>query len=798
MLKNYLMVTLRNLWRNKVYASINIAGLALGISSCILILIFVEHELSFDRFHSKSDQIYRLCEVQKFEGMTAQNVALSMYPMGPALQKDFPEIKEFVRFVSQDQVQMLTDGAPYFSEKIYFVDEKALEMFDFKLLHGDPKTVLDEPNSVVLTPKNARILFQSTNPVGKTVKLKVEEGYKNFKVTGVLEEIPKNSHLQFEALFSLSSVEEESWKEGWGNNWLVTYLYLDKNADLEKLHEAFPAFLRKYMEEDGASQYELFLQNLSEVHLGSTDITHDYQNVSKFDGKYIYIFIILAIFVLVIACVNFINLSTARSVKRAKEVGIRKTLGAYKSQLVGQFLSESIVFAFIAMFLSVFLVELSLPYLSNLIQRDLSLQFFTNPLMLPILLSGALLVGFLSGVYPAFFISAFEATRVLKGNLENKRVKFSLRNVLVVSQFAIATFLIVSTFIVVKQLDFMMNKDIGYNKEHVVIVPMNRTINEKFDAFKSDLLKSPAIIQVSASGQRLGNNIHQTSVKFKGENTEERGLTSSFLNIDYDYLKLYNIKLLEGRGFSKEFGQDQQKSFIINEAMRKELGLKSGVDAKFGLSWVDTLGTIIGVTENFNFNSLHHTVQPLCMFVNNDWGYSELSVKVDAQNIKEAMAYLEKSWKTFEPELPFEYSFLDEHFENLYTSERQVSQVVSIFTFLAIVVACLGLYGLASFITQQRTKEIGIRKILGASVSQILFLLSGDFLRLVVIASIIALPMTYWAIQQWLQNYAFRTSISWWVFVLPLFIILGIALLTVSYQTLKTSRVNPADTLRYE
>ncbi|WP_020526101.1 ABC transporter permease [Flexithrix dorotheae] len=797
MLRNYLKVTFRNLLKHRVYSFINIFGLAIGISACLLIFLFISHELSFDKFHSKSKAIYRLDEVQSFNGMAPQNVALSMSPMGPNLAADYPEILNFTRFAGGRKWLCQVDEKEMFIEDIAIVDSTFFKIFDFELLHGDPETSLDEPNSILLTETTAKRFFNKSNLeeiIGQQIKRDQEHV---FKVTGILKDVPKNSHLQFNSLVSFSTIAKEEWVSRWGSNWLVTYLVLEDGVNIAALEEKFPGFLSKYIEwEEVNDAYKLYLQEFEDVHLGSMDITHDYQNFRKFNGDYIYIFSILAIFVLVIASINFMNLSTARSVSRSSEVGVRKSIGATKGQLVFQFLGESVIMVFLAFILAISVASLVLPSINEITQRELSLNYLVaNPFVSLVILLVVLFTGILSGAYPALFISSFQPATVLKGKISGIGKKSFLRNTLVVIQFTIAIGMIVGTILALQQLDFMRNRNIGLNKSQVVLIPLNETANKKYKTLKGEIIKTAHILNATASGQRLGNNIHQSGVKFKGDSI--RDLAISTLNVDYNFLSFYEIELEEGREFKEEITTDLKSAYVINESLAAELAEPDLVGKNIGYSWEDTLGSIIGVAKDFNYNSLHHEIVPLAMSVQ-DWGFDEMSVKVDEANSQAAIQDLEKICKEMVPDRPFEYSFLDEHFENLYQTDQQVSKVISIIAGLAILIACLGLFGLASISTEQRTKEIGIRKVMGASIFQLIMVLSKSFAILVIIAFFIAAPITYYLMENWLQDFAYRININLLIFLLAGFLAFLIAMVTVSYRAIQASIINPVDSLRYE
>jgi len=655
---------------------------------------------------------------------------------------------------------------------------------------------------LLLTEESAAKIFGKENPIGKTI---VHYGGDTvtFKVTGILKNIPKNSHLQFDGIASFKNIEDPEWINGWGGNWVNTYLELAPNTNIAALESKFPAYLKKHKGEEGVKNYKLFLQSLKTVHAGSVNVTHDYNNFQKFDSRYTYIFSILAILVLVIACINFINLSTALSSSRAKEVGIRKSVGAFRLQVAGQFIGESILVSLFALVVALGIIYLSLPFLRNLTERDLQLPLSSQPIMFLFLIGLAIAVGFLSGLYPAAFLSRFNPSRVLKGLIENVGGRPTMRNTLVIGQFSAAIILIIGTLLATQQLIFMQRQPTGFNREQVVIIPLSRVANQKYDALKQELLKNTAITGVTGSGQRLGNNFHQSNARFKSD-SGMRELTTSQVLVDFNYLAFYNIQLLEGRNFSEGRG-DNGRGYIINESMAKELlkdkpgtPLRSLIGKSYAMGWEDSLGTIIGIAKDFNFNSLHHKIETLTMEVKKEWGYSEMSVRIDGNHAQQALNYISNVWSKMVPDLFFDYTFLDDHFAKLYQSDKQVSVVMSILAGLAIFIACLGLFGLATFTAQRRTKEIGIRKVVGASVFQITALLSKDFLKLVLISFIIAVPVAWIGMSKWLEDFAYRINISVWVFVVAGICAIAIALLTISFQSIKAALANPVKSLRSE
>ncbi|WP_257668532.1 ABC transporter permease [Parapedobacter tibetensis] len=802
MIKNYFKIAWRNLWKSKFYSFINITGLAIGMAVCIVIMLFVSYERSFDGFHTKN--IYRLNEVQKWEGLVVpQNVALSMFPMGPTLQDEFPEVTNFTRVRVGGKYHLQYKDTKTTLATSLWVDSTFFQLFDFNLIKGDRITALQKPNSVVLTEKGAYNLFGEEDAMGKTVT-HYGQDTTLFTVTGILENTPDNSHLQFEGLLSFNTITGPQNMENWGGNWLTTYLELAEGANIAALEKKFPPYLKANMGEERAKGYELFLQPLKQVHAHSANITHDYLNHHKFDGNYTAVFSLIALIVLVIAAINFVNLSSARSASRAKEIGVRKTAGAKRSQLYLQFIGESVLLCAIALVLAIGFVTLLLPYVNQLSQRQISFPLFTDPGLLVLLLIGTVIVGVLSGLYPAAYLSSFQPTKVLKGSPESGRRRSVFRNALVVGQFASAVFLIIAALFAAKQLNYMQKKDPGFSREQVVTIPLDSKSNPRYRALKQELASSALISGVTASQQRLGNNLHQSGITFKGDGPE-RKLASSQLVVDPDFLEVYHIPLVAGRNFSPDNETENGQAYIINESLAKELmkdtpqsTVESLIGSRFGFSGMDSASTIIGIAKDFNFNSLHHKIETLCLFNFSDWGYSELSVKINGEKAEEAIAFIQSTWNRLVPESDFSYQFLDDHFAELYRADSTVSEIVGILTFLSIVISCLGLFGLASFTAEQRVKEIGIRKVLGASVAGIVQLLSKDFIKLVLVAILIAAPLAWWAVNKWLEDFAYRIAIEWWVFAMAGLTALMIALLTVSFQAIKAAVANPVDSLRDE
>jgi putative ABC transport system permease protein len=799
MLKNYFSIAFRNIRQNPLYAFINIFSLAIGLAACIVIFLFISDERSFDAFHSKHENIYRLDEVQNFTGTNLQKVALSMPGMAPNMLREFPEVKNYARFWNRNKMLVEKDDKKILLENVAYVDSTFLDIFDFKVVKGDVKTALDEPATMAITERSALKFFGSIDEAfdnSLTIDKKV------FKITAILENVPENSHLQFDGLISITTRTRENpqFNDRWGSNFLNTYLVLEEGVNIKAFEEKLPAFLRRHMDDPDINKYYvLYVQPLKEVHLASTDIEHDYNNYRKFNGKYLDVFAIIGVFILLIASVNFMNLTTARSSHRWKEIGVRKTVGAKKLELFSQFIFESVLLAAFALVLAFLFDLLFVPLLNDLIGRKLSLLSLLNqPVSLVMMVGLTLVLGILTGIYPAFYMTSFNMARVLKGGGKGEG-KSVFRSSLVVVQFGLALAMIVSTLIVLQQLHFMRNKDIGFETDQIMLIDLNNEANQKFKTMKTELLKSNLIQGVTASGQRLGNNFHQWGFKVKAD-TGVFSITPSNVMVEYDYLKVYGIKLKEGRGFSENNPRDNGFAFVINEALAKELGIKEIIGTQVGHSYYhnDTLGAVIGVTEDFNFNSLHHKINTLSMVVHEDWGYDEMSVKVAGNNIEEAIEYVKKTWDSQVTSYPFSYTFLDEHFDQLYRSDAQMSSVVTIMASLAILISCMGLFGLAAITTERKTKEVGIRKALGATEGQITYLLSKNFTILIIISFVLASPMTYWLLSRWLDSFAYKIDINPLIFLLGALIALVIAVGTISYHTLRSARENPVKALRYE
>jgi putative ABC transport system permease protein len=799
MFKNYLKLTFRNLLKHKVFSLINITGLAIGIACSILIILFVTFELSYDKFHQKADRIYRLAMKASIGNTKIKQIRSSAMTFKTLLQ-DFPEIEQGVKFLDFSNIIVETDEKVFYESDAIAVDGNFFDVFSFPLVKGSPKTVLNRPNSVVITKEIAGKYFGENKAVGKMLKIELpgDLGTLDFEITGISENVPDNSHFHYNFLISLASfpgfINEPEWT---AHNFIAYFVLKDGNSRKE-LEAKFPAFTRKYMGGDKFDQWvakgnswEYFLQPLTEIHLNS-------ELGGEIDAAYVYIFLVVAVFILLIACINFMNLTTAKSAARAKEVGLRKVAGSSRSNLVKQFLGESIIISFIALALAIVIVECLLPAYSNFIGRPLEIHYFDNFIVIPSLIALALLVGLLSGSYPAFFISAFKPVSVLKGKLKEGAKSSWLRNSLVIFQYSISIILIIGTTVVYKQLNFIQNEKLGFDKEHVIVIKNPRALSGNINPFKEKLQQYPGVQNVSISHDVPGKG--SMNIGFGAEEVKE-GLPLNLYCCDPEFKDVMKLEMAQSRFFPRDYPTDSS-AVIINEAALKVLGYDQPINKKLN-DWLDPQGIfhVIGVVKDFHYESMHQKVRPMGLFFLNGtykWPPNYISVRVNPGNISQTVQWIENTWDAFSPKLPLEYSFLDEDYDRLYKSEQQTQQLFMVFSFLAIFIACLGLLGLASFMAQQRTKEIGIRKALGATVNQITVMLSKDFTKWVLLANLAAWPVAYLAMHKWLQDFAYRIEISWWMFVFAGVLAFIIALLTVSFQVVRAARKNPVDSLQYE
>jgi putative ABC transport system permease protein len=813
MLKNYFRVALRNLRKNKGYSAINIFGLAVGLATCLLISLYIVDELSYDRFYKNADRVYRINSDIQF-GAGKLHMTQTSDMMGPALKRDYPQVEAYARVYTNNGNRFIKKANEFIDEpKVANVDSSFFDVFALPVIDGDTKTALDEPHTVVVTESAAKKYFGTTNVVGKTLETKNGERLDSYKVTAVIEDFQHNSHFNFQFLFSMKNADYE-WGQYTSHNF-HTYLLLKPGTDYKLFQKNFDTYIDKYVlpyvqrfmkissmddfrKSGNMLQYSLF--PLTKIHLYS-DYTYELSPSGNI--QYVYIFAAVALFILLLACINFMNLSTARSASRGKEVGIRKVLGTEKRTLVAQFLVESTVTACIALIVAIGIAYLVLPLFNTVAAKSLSIGYLANKKILPFLLLLPLVVGVLAGSYPAFFLSNFNPIAVLKGNANTGFKKSNLRNVLVVFQFTTSIMLIIATIVVYRQLHFIQTTKIGFDKEQVLVIDGSYALDKNEEVFKNEVLGLKGVSSGTISGYLPVTNSSRSDNTFSKEAVMgvQNNIDMQVWKIDYDYLETMGMEIVKGRNFSKDFGTDTS-ALLITETTADLLGYPDPVGRtiyepsnKPGDNSMVPV-QIIGVVKDFHFESLRQEIGPLCMRLRNNSGLA--SFKISTGNAADLIKDIERKWKTLAPGLPFSYRFLSDSFDDMYRSERRAGTVAIVFAVLAVLIACLGLFGLVTFMAEQRVKEIGVRRVLGASVSNVVTLLSKDFLLLVVIACVFAFPVAWWAMHKWLQDFAYRVPVGWWVFAAAGIVAVLIALLTVSSQSIKAALANPVKSLRNE
>ena len=809
MLFNHLKIAFRNLFNNKVYSFINLAGLAIGIASSIFIALFVIHEFSYDTFHEKADRIYRIGVNGQMMGSEI-NQAVTAAPMGAAVLQDYPEVENMVRIREFGDWLVRYEDKKFHEEDFLFADSTFFEVFDFKLLRGDPHTVLDEPKSVVLSESIAHKYFGNEDPIGKMLHLETDTTY--FRVTGIMEDVPTFSHFTFNMVGSVHTYEA-SRNNFWVSHNFYTYILLKEDINWKDLEKKLNGLIEKYVgpqiEEvlgiqmdqfyESGNTFGYFLQPVKSIHLES-NLQYEFEPTGN--KTLVYIFIIIAILILVVASINFMNLSTARSAGRSKEVGIKKVSGSTQRTLIFQFLFESVITSLIALIIAIGLVELLLHSFNNLIQLSLSLNYFQTWWLIPFLLIFGILVGVFAGTYPAFVLASFKPTAVLKGSLSTGVKGSSLRRILVIGQFAVSISILLGTFVTNQQVRYILNKDIGFDKENILVIRRSDALEDQIDAFKEVLMQNPAIKSVTNSGSIPGRNFSNNAIFKEGESTANTYLVwQSWVN--YEFAETFSLEIIEGRFFSREMASDSS-AMVLNESAVKSLGLEDPI----GMRLMQPAGqgsyeykTIIGVMRDFNFQTLHNKIEPMGLnLIPGNWeGY--IPVKMAGSPNSEVLTFLKRTWEEFNKDYPFDYFWMEDDFTKQYETEIRTSKILTIFSLLSLFVASLGLFGLISFTAEKRTKEIGIRKSLGATITSVLVLLSKETVYLVGIAALLSVPF-YFVIEKWLQNFAFHFAFNISVFALwfsiTVLIILVSALVTVSFVTIGAAQRNPAEALRYE
>jgi putative ABC transport system permease protein len=795
MLRNYLKIVLRIIRRHKGYSFINIAGLAMGMACALLILLWIQDELSYDRFHKNGKNIYRII-VENDQGL--RSAGTCPIPLSPRLKQVYPEILDSTRFCNGFQEFLVECGDRVFSEEIGIADPAFFTMFSFPFSKGDPRKALDDPQSLIMTEKMARKYFGLEEPLGKTLQI-LSSRQKNisFQVTGILKDIPRNSHLQFQIFVPFQALDELVWWahdfEKWSDWSYFTYVLTKPGTYIPELNEKITDLVRQNDEGDDLTS-QFFVQPLASIHLHS-DFRYDLAGHG--DIRTIRIFAVVALFILLIACANFMNLSTARFQRRSKEVGLRKTIGAQRIQLIQQFLGESLFFVLSAFFAALVLVRFSLPLFNQLTGKPLAINL-DDPGFLMSLAAVIFFTALLSGSYPAFFLSAFRPTDVLKGTSRALAKGTFFRKFLVVLQFSLSVAIIICTTVVADQLAFLQKKKLGFHKDNVIYLPLDGALRKSYATARNELLQNPAIAGVAASDQLLTQILRSsTGAKLEGrEVCKDIGI--NFLSADPSLLRTLDMEISEGRFFSKEFPSDSSQAVIINQTLARILGGENLIGKALRNYNDGRTLQIIGIIEDFHFESLHHRVKPLMIVPQSDSEFKYMYVRIEPGAISSSIPILEDLWKKYGSGNPFTYHFLDQTIDRLYASEKRTGKIFLAFAFIAIFISCLGLFGLASFTAEQRTKEIGIRKVLGASAGNIFTALTVNFAKWVLAANIIAWPFAYFAMHMWLQNFAYKTNIGLWIFVLTAGISLGIAILTVGYQTIRAALANPAESLRCE
>ena len=803
MLKNYLKLAIRNLFRHKFYSFINITGLAIGIACCLLIFLYVRTSLSYDNHHKEADSIYRVVTEDK-KSDRQQWLTLTPPMLAPTLVKNFPEVEAAARMIILPELLVANNEQKFFEENFYLADSTILQILTLPLKAGNSATALNAPNTIIISEAAAQKYFGNENPMDKILTI---DNSLQVKVTGVMAKPTMPTHLKadFICSFSLARQLFPERLNRWTWHQFYTYARLKENTSKADFETKLASYVNKEVSPQTSAagiQDYFHLQPVKDIYLRSGHLEYDQPNRGNIN--FVYAFAVIALFILVIACFNFMNLATARSLKRAKEVGVRKVIGAHKGQLITQYLGESILMTLIAFMLAIPVVELALPFFNELSGETLRLHLGKDFLVIAGLLFCSIPVGLLAGLYPAFFLSSFLPIDVLKSNNTGKGFRLSaLRQGLVIAQFVISVVLIAATAIVYRQLNYLQSKDLGFDKEQTLVLHMEgEKMQQAYQQFKTEVLRNPNVIAATASYGEPGGLVAGDGIRLHGDKINR---PISMFTVDYDYIPTMKLQMVAGRPFAQQFKTDEQQAYIINETAVRALGFGTP-DKALGqeIIWDEWLnpdklktGKVVGVVKDFHFKSLHQKIEPFVMHVY-PGTFNRMTIRVRPGNIPATLAHLENTWKTFAPEYPFEYNFLDEYFGKMVESERKLSQVFTIFSGLAIFIACLGLLGLVAFSAQQRTKEIGIRKVMGASVSQITLLLTKDFTKLVLIAILIATPLAWYAMHTWLQDFPYRITISPWIFFLAGFISLLFTVLTVSYLAHRAASTNPIKSLRTE
>ncbi len=800
MFGNYLKVALRNIIKQKIYSVITIVGLAVGITCCLLIMLYVKQELSYDTFSPHADKVFRI-GTRTVRPTRTDISAATPAPVAPALEEEYPEIEHITRIYFDSQVLFEYGDKKIYEENVIYADPDFFDVFPFKVLKGDPARLLGTPQSMAVTESAAKKYFGDENPVGKVFRVNKEF---DSVVTGLIEDIPVNSHYHFDFVISFLAKNEQNFGT-WLNLWtgfttLYTYSVLPDNLDMAEFENRIAGLIARHTEKRPGVERELFLQPLKSIHLHSH--LEDEIEANNFVSNLI-ILATIALFILIIACINYMNLATAQSARRAREVGMRKVLGAQRFHLVKQFMGESVLLTLIALFISLATVELLLPAFSSLVGKPVDFDYGQNLVFLGVFFLLALFVGIISSLYPALFLSRHQPVKTLKGMKESFKASFGqlfFKKSLVILQFVVSILLIVCTLIIDQQLRYIRNANLGFDKEYMLVVPIQSESGQKqYESIKQELMSYPGVIGATACMRApISGTVIITNGRPEGASREQSfHIYHNF--VDMDYIDNFGIEIVAGRKFSKEYSTDLKEAFIVNEATVRKSGFSSAEEAinqRF-LTGLGIQGTIIGVMKDHHISSFHEEIEPMVLSYDPEY-FWEMDIKIRSTDIPATLASIEKTFNEFDPGYPFTYSFLDENIQSLYQGEEQTGKIIRTFSIIAIFIACLGLFGLAAFAAEKRTKEIGIRKVMGATSSRIMLLLSTEFTKWVLLANLIAWPVAYYAMNKWLQGFAFRTQIVVWPFILGAVFAFAIALITVSYQAVKSALTDPVESLRYE
>lgn len=810
MFKNYLKVALRNLWKNKAFSAINIVGLSAGLAVCLLIILYVKDELSYDKYNAQAENIYRLDADIFFNG-TQFTSSVAPAPLAPTLKKDYPQVIQYVRLKDFHDILIKKDNQNIQDHNAVFADSTFFQVFSVPMIAGNRLTALNEPNSIVIDETTARKYFNSTDVVGKTLFV---DNYVNCKITGVIKDIPSQSHFHFSFIRPMNDTYHDDQGDWLSNNYASYVLVrpgVSRSSIQDKVNTTINNYLAKQLEQvlhtnandlkKGGNHFLYPVMPLKDIHLRSNK---SYEFEANGNITYVYIFSVIAVFILLIACVNFMNLSTARSANRAKEVGIRKVAGSLRSNLITQFLTESVLMSFFSLLLALGLAALLLPLFNQLAGKHMSVLTLFSSWLLPVLVALVIVVGCLAGSYPAFYLSSFQPVQVLKGSIAKGFKSSWLRNGLVIFQFFISITLIIGTIVIYNQLNYIRSREIGYNRDHVLVINNTYWLGNQTKTFRQEMLKISGVQSAAVAGSLPTETGFNQNGWFKDPTLDAKQVTIlTDFHGDQNYIQTLGMQMVAGRNFSLDFPSDSS-AVIINETAAKLLGFKNPLNETLyrpsgyagNGSFTSMAYHIIGIVQDFNFSTLHDKVGPLIIELGENYG--RVAMRINTKNIPALISQVERKWNSMAPGQPFSYTFLDADFNKMYDAEQRTGKLFITFAVFAIFIACLGLFGLVTYAAEQRIKEIGIRKVLGAGVGAIVTMISKDFIRLVLIAFVIAFPVGWWMMNKWLQGFAYRTGISWWVFVLAGLLTIAIALITVSFQAIKAAMANPVKSLRTE